>query len=101
MEGGGVIHDLSVSGMRLVTSVRLEPGTEVELYFRPIEGGAALRMPAEVVRPTEDGFAVRFSQLDLEMQELVLDTLKMFADVDATLSGSKFAETLDPTGNRT
>ncbi len=73
-EGGGVIHDISLTGAHIAkTTVRIPPGEEVELFF--LMGAATprrIKALATVVRQTASGFAVRFLRIERQLERLVL-----------------------------
>jgi len=72
-EGAGVLSDISYSGT-LVTESSLRPcvGCLLRLYvfLQPV---SPVELTGEVVRHTEDGFAVKFKSEDPEVRQLVDD----------------------------
>ena len=59
--GKGIIWDMSVTGARIeVASSRARPGTQIHLKFSYSDESYPIVAVAEVVRPTDTGFAVRF-----------------------------------------
>ncbi len=72
-EGAGTLVNLSRSGARLIDASHTpEIGTKVRLYvfIQPI---CPFELAGEVVRVEEDGFAIRYSNLDPEIGRLVDD----------------------------
>ena len=77
VSGGGMILDISAGGAGIEDATeRLEPGTEVELYFLQPKTSRRLRATAEVVRKSKTGFAVRFVRIERELERLVLRASK-------------------------
>ena len=71
--GTGLILDLSSTGAHVFeASQRLEPGTQVELYFLQPSTSRRMHATCEVVRKTGSGFAVKFLRLERELERLVL-----------------------------
>ncbi len=80
VEGAGSLRDLSISGARVDdASAKLKPGTKVELTWGLRENGSPLRIPANVVRETDTGFAVEFLDLSAEVR-VWLEEVIMSAD---------------------
>ncbi len=72
-EESGSIHDISRSGAHLSeTTVRLQPGEQVELLFLVGANPRRIKALASVVRQTPTGFAVRFLRIQREVERLVL-----------------------------
>jgi hypothetical protein len=76
VEGRGVLHEVSKTGARIEdTSPRLKPGTKVQLTFVLDQDGQPMDISANVVRETESGFAVQFTEtnerLELWFQEVL------------------------------
>jgi hypothetical protein len=68
-----VLHDLSITGARVATrSPQPKPGSEVLLLLSIGEQGSEIRVRAEVVRQVDDGFAVRFLNVDPRLQSVLI-----------------------------
>ncbi len=75
IDGTGVLEDLSLSGARIASaSACPAPGTKIELVLI-LSGTERVRAPAEVVRSTAKGFAVRFQRVDGELRDFVTAAL--------------------------
>ena len=59
----GTCHQLSATGMKVQTHVRLRPGGTVRVGFAPADGSPPLDAVALVVRSDHDGIALRFVDL--------------------------------------
>ena len=71
IDGTGVLEDLSMSGGRIASaSACPAPGARVELVLI-LSGTERVRAPAEVVRSTAKGFAVRFQRVAAELRDFV------------------------------
>jgi hypothetical protein len=69
----GSIHDISRTGAHIrETTVRLQPGEPVELFFLMGANPRRMKALATVVRQTPTGFAVRFRRLERELERLVV-----------------------------
>ncbi len=65
LEGRGIICNLSSSGARISEITQSVPnGVRLSLEFGMLSGLPPFSMAAELVRQTEDGFAVRFLETD-------------------------------------
>ncbi|MCZ6464312.1 MAG: PilZ domain-containing protein [Proteobacteria bacterium] len=72
-EGAGVLADISYSGARLEgVSSKPDIGTELRLYvfLQPV---MPFELIGEVVRHSENGFAIEYKNLDPEVRRLVDD----------------------------
>ena len=71
-EGEGLLGDISSSGARIErASNGVAPGTKLGMRFSFFVGSFARELPAEAVRETESGFAVRFVELKAEDRRLL------------------------------
>ncbi len=59
----GTCRQLSATGMKVQTHVRLRPGGTVRVGFTPADGGPPLDEVALVIRVDDDGIALRFMDL--------------------------------------
>jgi hypothetical protein len=78
-EGAGVLADISYSGARLAgTSFQPPVGTKVRLYvfIQPVD---PFEVTGEVVRLTEDGFALEYVVADARLRRLVDDASALVA----------------------
>lgn len=72
-EGSGTLVNISRSGARLDGSSHVpELGSKVRLYVF-IQPVSPFELSGEVVRVDEEGFAIRYSNLDAEVGRLVDD----------------------------
>jgi hypothetical protein len=79
MEGAGVLVDISYSGALFgQTSIRPELGKTIRAYVfvQPVN---PIELAGEVVRLTDDGFAVRYELTDPEVRRLVDDAAAVVA----------------------
>ncbi len=59
--GKGIIWDMSLTGARIeIASSRVRPGSQIHMKFSYSDESKPIVASAEVVRPTDTGFAVRF-----------------------------------------
>jgi hypothetical protein len=73
IEGSGTIFDISATGALVYRpSKSLPKGAVADLFFLQPETGRKLRAVGQVVRVTEDGFAVHFLRVERELEALVL-----------------------------
>jgi hypothetical protein len=82
-QGTGITRDISLHDAQIEqVSCRLRPGSKMilKVAFVPT---APLELPAEVVRETQTGFAVRFVDLDAELQDLMKAFLSNLAAIAA------------------
>jgi hypothetical protein len=80
-EGAAVLVDLSYSGARLETATfRPEIGTEVRLYVF-VQPVAPFEIVGQVVRRTEEGFAVAHDISDPEVRRLVDDVSAVVSSI--------------------
>ena len=73
IRGTGMLLDISTSGAHIYKPSKNVPaGIVVDLYF--LQSGTERRLHAEaqVVRRTDEGFAVRFLHIERELETLVL-----------------------------
>ena len=79
--GEGMIWNISTSGARIErASIREAPGTSLLIHASFFPGSFEVELPAEVVRETDEGFSVRF----IELQERELSMLKAALPAAAT-----------------
>jgi hypothetical protein len=65
VHGAGELGDISVCGARIVDAEpRIKPGTQLLLLFAPFKDFLPIQVSAKVVRETENGFAVAFTNLE-------------------------------------
>jgi hypothetical protein len=72
-EGAGVLAEISTTGVRLEdTSIRPAIGTRIVLYIflRPVQ---PFELAGDVVRHTENGFALALEEPSLEVRHLIDD----------------------------
>jgi len=72
-EGAGVLAEISYAGARLEgCSITPPPGSRVTLYIfvRPV---APFTLSGQVVRTTDDGFAITYELFDADIRRLVDD----------------------------
>jgi hypothetical protein len=79
LQGIGYIRDVSVSGALLVTGLRASPMTSVRIVLPGDAAMSALSVEAQVVRQTNDGFAV-------EWCELAPEVVRAFAQPDIAVA---------------
>ncbi len=80
LEGLAKVADVSKSGARLAAASSVVPdGTRVQFEFGVLNDLRRFSMGAEVVRQTEDGFAVRFHVEDPNHGKLFIPLLEMIA----------------------
>ena len=73
MEGVGMLTDISYSGALFEeTTVKPDIGTEVRAYVF-VQPVSPLELVGEVVRHTDNGFAIAYKDLDPEIRRLVED----------------------------
>ena len=76
-EGAGVLSEISYSGARLEeSSINPPVGSRITLYIfvRPV---APFTLTGQVVRRTENGFAITYELFDAEIRRLVDDVSAM------------------------
>ncbi len=77
-EGAGYIVDLSLSGAQIETSARrIERGDKMLLTFNVGPEASLIDIRAEVVRQTDDGFALQFKDLDPDVEAVLRAALAM------------------------
>lgn len=79
-EGAGVLGEIAYSGARIdASSIRPPIGSKITLYIfvHPV---SPFELTGNVIRHTEDGFAITYELFDPETQQLV-------DDVSALVSG--------------
>ena len=77
--GVGVLADISYSGAHLEeTTVRPDVGTEIRIYvfLQPV---FPVEIAGQVVRHTENGFAIEYKDLDPRVRRLVDDAAAVVA----------------------
>jgi hypothetical protein len=73
IRGDGTLLDISATGAHIYRPSKSVPrGVEIDLYFLESRTGRKLYALGEVVRRTEDGFAVKFLRVERELEQLVL-----------------------------
>jgi hypothetical protein len=73
IEGSGIIMDISATGAQIYRpSVGLAKGAVADLFFLQPDTQRKLRAVGQVVRVTEEGFAVHFLRVERELETLVL-----------------------------
>ncbi len=78
VEGQGIVCDVSRLGARISKATSALPtGTKVRIEFGALSGLASFTLPGEVVRQTDDGFALRFLDPDSDNAR----TLKPFLEL--------------------
>ncbi len=81
LEGQGIISNLSKSGAALSEITTPVPnGVRLNLEFAALSGLPWFSLWAEVVRQTEDGFAVRFLEPDSQKRRLLDPVLDLIAE---------------------
>ena len=81
LEGQGIISNLSSSGAALSEITTPVPnGLKLNLEFGALSGLPWFSLRSEVVRQTEDGFAVRFLEPDSEKRRLLGPVLDAIAE---------------------
>ena len=73
IKGSGTLLDISATGAHIWRPSKNVPrGVQIDLFF--LESGSERKLHAlgEVVRRTEEGFAVRFLRVERELEKLVL-----------------------------
>jgi len=73
IRGDGTLLDISATGAHIYRPSKNVPrGVEIDLFF--LESGSERKLHAvgEVVRRTEEGFAVRFLRVERELEKLVI-----------------------------
>lgn len=83
IRGDGMILDISSTGAHIYKPTKNVPrGVVVDLFFLQSDTERRLHAEAEVVRRTEDGFAVRFLRVERELETLVLAAASEKKDED-------------------
>lgn len=73
IRGSGMLLDISTSGASIYKPSKNVPsGIVIDLYFLQSGTERRLHAEAEVVRRTDEGFAVRFLHVERELETLVL-----------------------------
>ena len=67
LQGIGYVRDVSMSGALLVTGLRASPMAFVRIALPARAGMSALSIEGQVVRHTDDGFAVEWCELAPEV----------------------------------
>lgn len=79
-EGMGMLRDLSLGGAQVVGASDPPPtGAEVTLFFCAEKGGEPIRAPAEVVRHSQEGFAVQFKDASASVREALSTLMQTLA----------------------
>ncbi|MDJ0847561.1 MAG: PilZ domain-containing protein [Myxococcota bacterium] len=75
-EGQGLVTNLSQTGAMVERcSEPLDPGTKLVLRLKPAGGFKTVSVDAEVVRATEEGFALRFVETSEAANELLAEVI--------------------------
>ena len=73
IEGSGMILDISATGAHIYRPSKNVPvGVVIDLFFLESDTKRRLHAMGEVVRKSEEGFAVRFLRVERELETLVL-----------------------------
>jgi hypothetical protein len=73
IQGSGIIMDISATGAQIYRpSTTLPKGAVADLFFLQPETNRKLRAVGQVVRLTDEGFAVHFLRVERELEQLVL-----------------------------
>jgi hypothetical protein len=76
VEGQGLATNLSLSGVMIErASQQLGPGTKVVLRLKVAGGYETVSIEAEVVRESDTGFALRFTNLEPRVASLLGDAI--------------------------
>ena len=74
IEGSGIIMDISATGAQIYRpSTTLPKGAVADLFFLQPDTQRKLHAVGQVVRLTDDGFAVHFLRVERELETLVLN----------------------------
>ena len=83
VEGQGLVTNLSQTGARVERCTEpLDPGAKLVLRLKPAGGFKTVAVEAEVVRTTEEGFALRFTEASEDATRLLTEV------IEAALAGS-------------
>jgi hypothetical protein len=94
VNGSGTVQNLSRTGALIEPAEPpLEPGSEVGLRFWFPDSTLAVELGAEVVRETEAGFALRFTEMDERTRNIL--TLVIARALARGLAGDEDDRTLD------
>jgi hypothetical protein len=89
IEGSGIIMDISATGAHVYRpSVGLAKGAVADLFFLQPDTNRKLRAVGQVVRVTDDGFAVHFLRVERELETLVLSAAESGAPDEGEEPGS-------------
>jgi hypothetical protein len=87
-EGEAVLADVSYSGALLQSATRPSIGSSIRLYVRLPDGAKPLELRGKVVRPTSDGFAIRYDEPNPEVVRLVDDAAAIASLIGEDAGGS-------------
>ena len=88
IEGIGKVANVSASGALIANATtRVPNGSELHLEFGALSGLEAFSVRSEVIRQTDDGFAVRFLANDTDHRLLIL-FLQLLEDAQAELDAN-------------
>jgi hypothetical protein len=74
IEGSGIIMDISATGAQVYRPSKILPkGAVADMFFLQPDTQRKLHAVGQVVRTTEDGFAVHFLRVERELETLVLN----------------------------
>lgn len=77
VEGQGLVTNLSLAGAMVERcSEPLDPGAKLVLRLKPAGGYETVSMEAEVVRATEDGFALHFTEASEAAMDLLAEAIE-------------------------
>jgi hypothetical protein len=78
VDGHGLLCNISSTGARISEATTSVPvGAKLRLEFGSLSGLPPIPMQSEVVRLTEDGFAVQFVEEEADRQALLRRLLEM------------------------
>ncbi len=76
IEGQGLVTNLSQTGAMVERcSEPLDPGVKLVLRLKPAGGFKTVSVEAEVVRTTEEGFALRFTETSAAASDLLAEVI--------------------------
>ncbi len=76
IEGQGLVTNLSQTGAMVERcSEPLDPGAKLVLRLKPAGGFKTVSVEAEVVRTTEEGFALRFTETSAAARDLLAEVI--------------------------
>ena len=85
VRGAGVVQNISLGGALIEQAdPLLLSGGEVKVRFSFFENSVPVEVPAEIVRETSSGFAVRFRDLSRRMRSVLTVAISRAAAQDAS-----------------